>query len=85
MLLSSCDVQTSIFSFLCLPLHPLPSPPLQVMGDVLALEDLVESQDRDRLPSPQELQGKILLKGSYGKVSLCVAPPVASSYCTANM
>ena len=40
----------------------------QVMGDHLVQENLVESEGRDRLPSPQELQGKILLKGSYRKV-----------------
>ena len=38
---------------------------LAVMGDVLALENLVELEGRERLPSPQELQGKIILKGSF--------------------
>ena len=34
---------------------------------MLATENLVEGKDcsRRRLPSPMELQGKILLKGSY--------------------
>jgi len=36
-----------------------------VMGDVLVLENLVELEGRERLPSPQELQGKIILKGSF--------------------
>ena len=38
---------------------------LAVMGDMLPLENLVEVEGRERLPSPQELQGKILLKGSF--------------------
>jgi hypothetical protein len=36
-----------------------------VMGDVLPKENLCEKLGRDRLPSPQELQGKIILKGSF--------------------
>ena len=32
---------------------------------MLPREDLVELEGRERLPSPQELQGKIILKGSY--------------------
>ena len=40
---------------------------LDVMGDVLTLENLVELEGRERLPSPQELQGKIILKGSFKK------------------
>lgn len=36
-----------------------------VMGDVLPKENLCEKEDRIRLPSPQELQGKIILKGSF--------------------
>ena len=38
---------------------------LAVMGDVLPPENLVELEGRERLPSPQELQGKIILKGSF--------------------
>ena len=38
---------------------------LAVMGDVLVLENLVEVEGREWLPSPQELQGKIILKGSF--------------------
>ena len=38
---------------------------LAVMGDVLARDNLVELEGRERLPSPQELQGKIILKGSF--------------------
>ncbi len=42
-----------------------------IMGDLLPSENLVESEVRERLPSPQDLQGKILLKGSFkaGEVS----------------
>ena len=36
-----------------------------VFDDMLPKEDLVELEGRERLPSPQELQGKIILKGSY--------------------
>lgn len=36
-----------------------------VMGDLLPKENLCEKQCRTRLPSPQELQGKIILKGSF--------------------
>jgi len=44
-----------------------------VMGDVLVLENLVELEGRERLPSPQELQGKIILKGSFKQeVGVCV-------------
>ena len=33
-----------------------------VFGDMLPQEDLVELEGRDRLPSPDELQRKIILK-----------------------
>ncbi len=36
-----------------------------IMGDLLPSENLVNSEGRTRLPSPQDLQGKILLKGSF--------------------
>ena len=36
-----------------------------IFGDMLLDKDLVELEGRTRLPSPQELQGKIILKGSY--------------------
>ena len=37
-----------------------------IMGDVLPKENLCEKEgQRLRLPSPQELQGKIILKGSF--------------------
>ena len=36
-----------------------------IFDDMLPKEDLVELEGRARLPSPQELQGKIILKGSY--------------------
>lgn len=36
-----------------------------IFKDMLPKEDLVELEGRERLPSPQELQGKIILKGSY--------------------
>ena len=36
-----------------------------IFDDMLPKEDLVELEGRERLPSPQELQGKIILKGSY--------------------
>ena len=36
-----------------------------VMGEMLATDNLVEADGRERLPSPQELQGKIILKGSF--------------------
>jgi len=35
-----------------------------VFGDNLAKENLVELQNLDRLPSPHELQGKIILRGT---------------------
>ena len=35
------------------------------MGDVLPKENVCEKENRERLPSPQELQGKIILKGSF--------------------
>ena len=37
------------------------------MGDILPSENLVETEGRERLPSPQELQGKIILKGTFKK------------------
>ena len=41
-----------------------------IMGEVLPSENLVEIEGRERLPSPLELQGKIILKGSFkGEVS----------------
>jgi hypothetical protein len=36
-----------------------------IFNEMLPKEDLVELEGRERLPSPQELQGKIILKGSY--------------------
>jgi hypothetical protein len=36
-----------------------------IFDEMLPKEDLVELEGRERLPSPQELQGKIILKGSY--------------------
>lgn len=36
-----------------------------IFDEMLPEEDLVELEGRERLPSPQELQGKIILKGSY--------------------
>ena len=36
-----------------------------IFDEMLPEEDLVELEERERLPSPQELQGKIILKGSY--------------------
>ena len=36
-----------------------------IFKEMLPKEDLVELEGRKRLPSPQELQGKIILKGSY--------------------
>ncbi len=47
-----------------------------IMGDLLPSENLVESEARERLPSPQDLQGKILLKGSFkaGEVSALQEP-----------
>ena len=36
-----------------------------IFDTMLPQEDLVELEGRERLPSPQELQGKIILKGSY--------------------
>ena len=41
-----------------------------ILDDLLPEEDLVELEGRERLPSPQELQGKIILKGSYEVVLL---------------
>ena len=42
-----------------------------IFDEMLPKEDLVELEERERLPSPQELHGKIILKGSY-KVQLLV-------------
>ena len=36
-----------------------------IFKDMLPREDLVELEERERLPSPHELQGKIILKGSH--------------------
>ena len=36
-----------------------------IFKEMLPKEDLTELEGRERLPSPQELQGKIILKGSY--------------------
>ena len=36
-----------------------------VFGERLPIENLVEMNNKERLPSPLELQGKIILKGSY--------------------
>ena len=36
-----------------------------IFDEMLPEENLVELEGRERLPSPQELQGKIILKGSY--------------------
>ncbi len=36
-----------------------------IMGDLLPSENVVEIEGRERLPSPLELQGKVLLKGSF--------------------
>ena len=38
-----------------------------VFDDMLPKEDLVRLEGRTRLPSPQELQGKIILKGKFNK------------------
>ena len=43
-----------------------------VMGEFLPKENLCEKEGRERLPSPHELQGKIILKGSFKAVSPCV-------------
>jgi len=36
----------------------------EVFGSKLVKENLVELYDLDRLPSPHDLQGKIILKGT---------------------
>ena len=36
-----------------------------IFKEMLPQEDLVELEGRERLPSPHELQGKIILKGAY--------------------
>ena len=41
------------------------------MGEFLPKENLCEKEGRERLPSPHDLQGKIILKGSFKAVSLC--------------
>ena len=35
-----------------------------IFGDKLAKQNLVELNNLDRLPSPHQLQGKIILKGT---------------------
>ena len=42
------------------------------MGEFLPKENLCEKEGRERLPSPHDLQGKIILKGSFKAVSACV-------------
>ena len=37
---------------------------IEVFGEKFGKEKLVEVDDLDRLPSPLELQGKIILKGT---------------------
>ena len=37
---------------------------MNIFGDKLAKKNLVELNDLDRLPSPHQLQGKIILKGT---------------------
>jgi len=36
----------------------------RIFGKKLAVENLVELQNLERLPSPHQLQGKIILKGT---------------------
>ena len=36
-----------------------------IFEKMLPDKDLVEAENRERLPSPKELQEKIILKGSY--------------------
>ena len=43
-----------------------------IFDDMLPQKDLVELEGRERLPSPQELQGKIILKGSYKRDEVCM-------------
>ena len=38
-----------------------------IFDKMLPDKDVVELEERMRLPSPQELQGKVILKGSYKK------------------
>ena len=45
---------------------------IDIFGDKLAKENLVELNNLDRLPSPHQLQGKIILKGA--QVSLAKSP-----------
>ena len=53
-----------------------------LMRDALVTENLVELEGRERLPSPEELQGKIILKGSFkGNVrigSFVISPEMGS-------
>ena len=44
-----------------------------VFKDLLPKENLVEQEGRARLPSPEELKGKIILKGSNKVPIACVA------------
>jgi len=44
-----------------------------VFGDNLAKENLVELENLNRLPSPHELQGKIILKGTVKVSSIGVS------------
>ena len=48
---------------------------------MLPEEDLVELEGRERLPSPQELQEKIILKGSYEVIiNLNIRPKCLNTY-----
>ena len=41
---------------------------IKIFGDKLAKENLVDLNNLDRLPSPHQLQGKIILKGTEPSV-----------------
>ena len=54
---------------------------INVFGDKLAKENLVELNNLDRLPSPHQLQGKIILKGTdTNKPKLKSAGKLSVSY-----
>ena len=42
---------------------------IDIFGDKLAKENLVELNNLDRLPSPHQLQGKIILKGTEPSIA----------------
>ena len=52
-----------------------------IFGDKLASDNLVELNDLNRLPSPHQLQGKIILKGTAPSMAKRMSLPVREIHC----